>query len=445
LLLISTILSNKHKFSDFLKNYETFVYLPLREVCFHCHAFGNGNFKSCLVKERFNSSIIVRRRNSEAYQRLNYQWQLKGTHKLPLAYALVRSEWDVMAVVKCGKQFNIRVAPKGGGHSLEKYAFGDSNSIVVDLRRLKSLKVNKAKRRVTVGAGWLLAPLAYRIHNQANVFTPLGECSTVGIVGIASGGGWGYFVRKYGLTSDNILSVKIVTANGNLVTANKKRNAHLFWAIRGGVASNFGIVTQLVLRSYTPPSAVFYGTLVYDPVQFPEVFDAWQQYSPSAPPTVTAGMTLSGKTLQVDFVDVTGLGTDFELICKKFPKPLTKSTITSTYPEFMYFVASNLAGEIFTPTTKFESLADIVNIGRESAAPVFQKRKSFYVNRKLEPTQIRMLKSLLQEKPPIVQLNFESYGGQINDLLPNRVCPPRRHLVQREGDIQGSDSKCHCG
>jgi FAD/FMN-containing dehydrogenase len=111
---------------------------------------------------------------------------------------------------------------------------------------------------------------------------PTGSCPTVGISGLALGGGVGFAARAFGATCDNILAVRIVTADGRLVTADASTNPDLLWACRGGGGGNFGVVTALTLATH-PVTGAAYGFCDFPWSQAPEALAAWQRLAPHGP------------------------------------------------------------------------------------------------------------------------------------------------------------------
>src|SRR4029453_8584693 len=111
---------------------------------------------------------------------------------------------------------------------------------------------------------------------------PAGTCPTVGMGGLAQGGGIGMSARKFGLTCDNLLEATVVLADGRAVLANAQSNPDLYWALRGGGGGNFGIVTRFVFRTHPVDDVVTYS------IEWPwgdakRVIDAWQKLAPTAP------------------------------------------------------------------------------------------------------------------------------------------------------------------
>jgi FAD/FMN-containing dehydrogenase len=110
---------------------------------------------------------------------------------------------------------------------------------------------------------------------------PAGIISTTGIAGLTLSGGHGYLSRKYGLTIDNLLEADIVLADGSFVTANRDKNADLFWALRGG-GGNFGVVTSFLFQLH-PASMVFAGPIAWDQQHARTIMQRYRQFLPKAP------------------------------------------------------------------------------------------------------------------------------------------------------------------
>ena len=133
--------------------------------------------------------------------------------------------------------------------------------LLIDLSLLQTVQVSPDSRRARVGGGVTCAQLdsAAQAYGLA---VPLPTVSSVGVVGAALGGGGGYLSRAFGLTLDNIVSARVVTADGTVVSASLDEHPELFWAIRGG-GGNFGIVTELELRLHEVGPQVLAGQVIY--------------------------------------------------------------------------------------------------------------------------------------------------------------------------------------
>ncbi|MHA1938964.1 MAG: FAD-binding oxidoreductase, partial [Candidatus Thorarchaeota archaeon] len=148
---------------------------------------------------------------------------------------------DVIDAVKFAREHNILVSVRGGGHNVAGNALVD-NGMVIDLSRMRGIHVDPKSRTVRAQPGATLGEL----DRETQVFglaVPSGIVTTTGIAGLTLGGGFGWLARKHGLSTDNLISVDIVTAEGEYLTASETEHEDLFWGLRGG-GGNFGIVTS---------------------------------------------------------------------------------------------------------------------------------------------------------------------------------------------------------
>src|SRR6056297_540705 len=148
-----------------------------------------------------------------------------------------RTEDDVVAVVDFARENNLAIAVKGGGHNIAGKALLD-NGIVVDFHHMKQVTVDPERRIAKVQPAATLADVD-RATQSHGLAVPVGINSTTGIAGLTLGGGFGWITRKYGLTIDNLRSVRLITAAGRKLTVDAASHPDLFWAIRGG-GGNFG-------------------------------------------------------------------------------------------------------------------------------------------------------------------------------------------------------------
>jgi len=191
---------------------------------------------------------------------------------------------DVVRAVKFSRANNLLVAVKSGGHNVAGRALCD-DGIVIDLSATNRVSVDAELRAVHVQAGALLGDLD-RETNPHGLVVPTGVVSKTGIAGLTLGGGTGWLARKYGLTCDNVVSCEVVTAEGDLVTANNEINADLFWGLRGG-GGNFGIVTSFLYRAH-PVSTVLGGVIAYTRDQAAALLRYYRDFMPAAPDELTA-------------------------------------------------------------------------------------------------------------------------------------------------------------
>jgi FAD/FMN-containing dehydrogenase len=152
---------------------------------------------------------------------------------------------DVRAAVAFGREHELPIALRGGGHSFPGLSTCD-DGVLVDLRPLDRIHVDPDAREVGVQAGALLGEVdaATQPHGLA---VPAGIVSHTGVAGLTLGGGIGWIMRRHGLTIDQLAGVELITADGELVRCDASENADLFWGLRGG-GGNFGVVTSFTFR-----------------------------------------------------------------------------------------------------------------------------------------------------------------------------------------------------
>ncbi len=218
-------------------------------------------------------------------RRLIYNTRFDGIR--PEAVVQPLDTRDVQAVVRWADRFDILLAVRSGGHSYGGYSTTEKG-VVVDLRRLRGVRVSNG--RATVGPGTPLIDVYSRLA-RSGLLVPAGSCPTVGIAGLALGGGHGLSGRRFGLTSDNLLAATVVTADGRARRVDGDTNEDLLWACRGGGGGNFGIVTSLTLQAHRTRRAAWFV------VRFPwsqasEALAAWQRFAPDAPPALTSVFSL---------------------------------------------------------------------------------------------------------------------------------------------------------
>ena len=180
-------------------------------------------------------------------------------NKHPGMFAMCVDVADVMASVNFGRENNLLVAVRGGGHNGGGLGLCDEG-LVIDLSGLKFVRVDTSNSTVRVGGGNLWGEVDHATH-PFGLAVPAGIISTTGVGGLTLGGGVGHLSRKYGLTIDNLLEADMVLADGSFVTVNSSQNSDLFWAIRGG-GGNFGIVTSFKFQAH-PVKTVFGGPTLW--------------------------------------------------------------------------------------------------------------------------------------------------------------------------------------
>ncbi len=191
---------------------------------------------------------------------------------------------DVRSAISFARAHDLLVAVRGGGHSFPGYSTCDGG-IVIDLSLMKGIRVDPAARTARVQAGVLLGELDHATQAYGLAVTT-GIVTHTGVAGLTLGGGLGWIMRKYGLTIDNLLSVDIVTAGGELLKASETQNADLFWGVRGG-GGNFGIVTEFEFRLHALGPEVVAGPIFWPIREAPRVLRFYRDWIADCPDELT--------------------------------------------------------------------------------------------------------------------------------------------------------------
>lgn len=191
-----------------------------------------------------------------------------------------RGAADVIDAVKLASDNNLLVAVKGGGHGVAGNALCD-RGLLIDLSLMRAVQVDPAERTAQVQGGAMLADLD-RETQAFGLVAPAGVVSETGVAGLTLGGGFGWVRAKHGLSVDNLLSVDIVTAEGQFRRASETQNEDLFWAIRGG-GGNFGVITSFEFQLHPLGPIVMFCSPMYAIKQAKEVLRVWRDFMAVAP------------------------------------------------------------------------------------------------------------------------------------------------------------------
>jgi FAD/FMN-containing dehydrogenase len=195
---------------------------------------------------------------------------------------------DVIEAVRFARTHQLLVAVRGGGHSYPGYGVCDGG-MVIDPSPMKGIRVDPEARTVRAQAGVLLGELD-RATQAFGFAVPAGFISHTGMAGLTLGGGIGFTMRKLGLTIDNLISVDVVTAEGEFVKASEQENADLFWGLRGG-GGNFGIATDFEFRLNALGPEIYAGPIFWPIAEAPRVLRFYRDWIADCPDELTTLIT----------------------------------------------------------------------------------------------------------------------------------------------------------
>ncbi len=199
--------------------------------------------------------------------------------KHPALIACCADDADVVQSVNFARDNNLLVSIRGSGHNVSGNAICDGG-LMIDLSLMKNIEVDAGRRVARVGAGVLWQELDK--ETQAfGLATTGGTISTTGVAGLTLGGGIGWLMGNHGLSCDNLISIDIVTADGQLLTASNSQNQDLFWGLRGG-GGNFGVATAFEFQLH-PVGDVLGGMIIHPLDQALELAKFYNEFASNSP------------------------------------------------------------------------------------------------------------------------------------------------------------------
>ncbi len=338
------------------------------------------------------------------------------------AIAQCASVSDVQRCIAFSRSQDVQVAVRAGGHSYGGYSSGPG--LVIDVSPLHGISaVTTAADRsspsgnpvVAVGAGTQLIE-AYSQLSSQGLLLPGGSCPTVGIAGLALGGGIGVFSRAYGLTCDQMESVTIVTADGVARRCDPAHDEDMYWACRGGGGGNFGVVTGFEFQVHPIPDAITLFTLEWPWAAASSVIDAWLPWIPLTPPQLWANCQLySGAVVGNGSVKVTGVFIGSVSECSTALTSLTSAVPAGTTYRFV-------GPEDYMTATMIEAGCE-GETPAQCGGPVQSPftAKSSYLAGPLPEHSVSALVSALSTLPSTLPgasggVVLDAYGGAINQV-----------------------------
>ena len=233
------------------------------------------------LKMRLRGPVLVP--DDHGYEEARTVWNAMIDRKPALVGRCIGNA-DVIECVRFAREHDLLLCIKAGGHNIAGLAAADG-ALMLDLSHMRGAWIDSGRKIVHAQGGCLLGDVdrETQVHGLAAI---LGFVSLTGCAGLTLGGGFGYLTKRYGWTSDNVVGMDVVTADGQLVRASSEENADLFWGLRGG-GGNFGVVTGIDYTLYPVGPEVVGGLVAWPASKAPKVLEFYRNFAEEAPPELT--------------------------------------------------------------------------------------------------------------------------------------------------------------
>jgi len=267
--------------------------------------------------------------------------------KHPALIAQCVGSADVSSAVNFARAENLLVAVKGGGHSFSGKSTCN-RGLMIDLSPLRGVRVDPAARIAHVAGGSLLGDMDHETMAYGLV-TTAGTVSHTGVGGLTTGGGFGRVGRRFGLTLDSLLSVDIITADGQFLHASQEENPDLFWGVRGG-GGNFGVVTSFEFQLHPMDRTIVDAFFEYPASEARSVLRFFAEYAVNAPDELNIDGGMRGRPGRDDYVGFHCVYSGPKNQADKVLAPLRKAgTLLRDHVEAKDYVVMQRAGDNTDP------------------------------------------------------------------------------------------------
>ncbi|XP_042044428.1 berberine bridge enzyme-like 18 [Salvia splendens] len=264
-------------------------------------ADGHDDFIQCLSRQSNYSSLsndVYTPANSSYTSILqstirNTRFASESTPK-PQVIITPEHESQIPPVISCARQTGLEIRTRSGGHDMEGLSYVSQVPFaIIDMVNLSEVTVNVDEKTAWIEAGATTGTVYYRIAEKSHVLAfPGAICTTVGVSGHFSGGGYGPLMRKHGLAGDNVVDARIIDANGRILDR-ESMGEDLFWAIRGGGGASFGVITAWKVQLVDVPETVTVFSVIRPLDQnSTELVQRWQYVAPEADKDLFVGVYL---------------------------------------------------------------------------------------------------------------------------------------------------------
>ena len=346
----------------------------------------------------------------------------------PVAIVTAKNESHVQATVVCAKKLGIELRIRSGGHDYEGVSYvSQVPFVLLDMFNLRSFDINVKNESAWVQAGATLGELYYAIAQKSKYHAfAAGVCPGLGVGGHIGGGGYGNLMRKYGVATDNVLDAQIVDAKGRILNR-ESMGEDLFWAIRGGGASSFGVILSWKVKLVQVPATVTVFNVNRTLEQgATDIVSQWEQVADKLPNELFIRMllkTVNGshegeKTIDAAFLGMFlgGAKQLVKLMQERLPKLgfQQSDAIEMSWLESVLFWMDKPVG------TPVESLLE-----RATKPGIFLKRKSDYVVEPISKTGLEAIWKTMIELGDVMML-WNPYGGIMSEISETETAFPHR-------------------
>ncbi|XP_057763832.1 tetrahydroberberine oxidase-like [Salvia miltiorrhiza] len=394
-------------------------------------ADSHDNFLQCLSQQFQNYSSIsndVYTPANSSYTPIllsairNTRFASESTPK-PQVIITPEHESQIPPVVACARRSGLEIRTRSGGHDMEGLSYvSQVPFVIVDLVNLSDVAVDIEEKTAWIGAGATTGSVYYRIAEKSPVLAfPGSICTTVGVSGHFSGGGYGPLMRKHGLAADNVIDARIIDVNGRILDR-KSMGEDLFWAIRGGGGASFGVIVAWKVQLVDVPETVTVFSIIRPLEQnATDLIRRWQYVGPEADRDLFVGVYMFrvNSTIQANFFSLFLGGADrlVAVMRETFPE----LGLTREECQEMSWVQSTL----FLNQGQQEPLEVLLNRTQPGLRQL--KTKSDYVQTPMSEGAFDGIVRMLHEPEADETLMYMvPYGGRMDEIPESSTPFPHR-------------------
>lgn len=353
--------------------------------------------------------------------------------KFPWLIAMTNKESQVLDALNIAIKYKIPFCIRGGAHSYEPFSITDG--LIIDQSQRTRIFIDNMTKRVTIEPGVLNGPLADKLGKYGLAIAQ-GTCANVGVVGLCLGGGMGFLGRKYGLTCDNLISFKILIADGRHLFADKNNNSDLFWACSGAGNGNFGIITELTIQAHHVPEVINFQLRW----PFESLYDVLQTYFEWLKNDNDIGIEMDIYSTSIEFpIEITGIYVKKDCLHKDCSKNKLNKYLRP------FFDLNPSINKIWS-STYVESARHFTYA---KFPPPYFKNKSYYAYDTLPETVVPIIKKYMSMAGPNDRVELNGLGSAYKKVRKHDSAYIHRdaivwiQYITRYGTNKDNTDDCH--